>query len=86
MVLSHKDMLDNPCPVLFFANKSDLPDALEPVDCMQVRRVGRGGCGHHGWNGTHTWRTTIVPEVVVSGLLHMCYTTTIYISTVPRVH
>ena len=25
-----------------------------------------------------TWRTTIVPEVVVSGLLHMCCTTTIY--------
>ena len=75
MVLSHKDMQDNPCPVLFFANKSDLPDALEPVDCMQVRR---GGCGHHGWRGTHTWRTTIVPEVVVSGLVHMCCTTTIY--------
>ena len=34
LLLKHKEL--NKVPLLFFANKMDLPQALTPVDCAQV--------------------------------------------------
>lgn len=35
-LLSHKDMAKNLCPILFFANKSDLPKALTPQQIAEA--------------------------------------------------
>ena len=34
-ILQHKDLVHKDIPLLFFANKSDLPGALEPVDIAE---------------------------------------------------
>jgi ADP-ribosylation factor-like protein 6 len=35
-LLAHKDMAKNTCPILFFANKSDLPKALTPQQISEA--------------------------------------------------
>ncbi|CCI48710.1 unnamed protein product [Albugo candida] len=34
-LLTHKAIASNNAPILFFANKMDLPQALSPVECME---------------------------------------------------
>jgi ADP-ribosylation factor-like protein 6 len=38
-LLGHADIAGIDIPILFFANKMDLPSALTPVDCMQVMEL-----------------------------------------------
>jgi len=40
-LLSHDDLVNLNIPILFFANKMDLPSALTPVDCMQILELER---------------------------------------------
>lgn len=35
-LLEHQDMLDRKIPILFYANKMDLPDSLSAVKCSQL--------------------------------------------------
>ena len=40
-LLSHPEIKDRSLPILFFANKMDVPGAMTPVDCMKTMALER---------------------------------------------
>ena len=47
-LLQHASVRRDSCPVLLFANKMDLPDALSPVECMQILELD--SIREHPWH------------------------------------
>ena len=40
-LLKHPDVSSSPLPIIFFANKMDVPGALTPVECSQQLELER---------------------------------------------
>ena len=41
MLLKHRDICASPVPIIFFANKMDIPGALTPFECSQQLELDR---------------------------------------------
>mmetsp|Transcript_32733 Transcript_32733/g.101333 ORF Transcript_32733/g.101333 Transcript_32733/m.101333 type:complete len:119 (-) Transcript_32733:468-824(-) len=41
MLLKHEDICSKPLPIIFFANKMDIPGALTPLECSQQLELER---------------------------------------------
>lgn len=41
MLLKHQDICASPVPIIFFANKMDIPGALTPFECSQQLELDR---------------------------------------------
>ena len=41
MLLEHPNICSSPLPIIFFANKMDVPGALSPVECSQQLELER---------------------------------------------
>ncbi|KAG6599754.1 ADP-ribosylation factor family [Phytophthora cinnamomi] len=49
-LVEHKELASKKVPILFFANKMDLPNALTPVECMQMLELDN--LGSKSWHIT----------------------------------
>ncbi|KAG7390243.1 hypothetical protein PHYPSEUDO_008381 [Phytophthora pseudosyringae] len=49
-LVQHKELSSKKVPILFFANKMDLPNALTPVECMQLLELDN--LGSKSWHIT----------------------------------
>lgn len=72
-LVEHKELASKKVPILFFANKMDLPNALTPVECMQLLELDN--------LGSKSWHITYVTEVM---LLNAIRKVTIFVSCYAR--
>lgn len=56
-ILNHPDIRSRPIPILIFANKMDLPNAITPVECTEELRLHE--------ITSRPW--TIIPSVAING-------------------